>query len=117
MNKIINKTPHPVYILDNENRVVKVFPKSNGMIRVPEQIKNVGEMDGIPITTTKWGETTDVPKPRKDIFYIVSQLVKSALPHRYDFLVPKQIVRDKSGNIIGCKCLDIGETLPKNFKF
>lgn len=117
MHKIINKTPHPVYILDDNKKIIKMFPKSNGMIRVPENIKRVGTMDGIPITTTQWGETVDVPKPKRDVFYIVSQLVKSALPHRYDFLVPKNIVRDKDGNIIGCKCLDIGESVPKTLYF
>jgi len=117
MYKIINKTPHPVYILGDDNKVIKMFPKSNGMIRVPESIKSVGTINKIPITTTQWGETTDVPKAKKDVFYIVSQLVKSALPHRYDFLVPKQVIRDDSGNIIGCKCLDIGESVPKTLYF
>ena len=39
------------------------------------------------------------------VFYIVSQLVKNALPDRTDLLVPAEVVRDGNGNIIGCKSL------------
>ena len=105
---IINKTPHPVNMLDAENRIIKIFPKSTGMIRVPETQETIGELQGIPITSTKWGQTTDVPEPMKGIFYIVSQLVRTAYPYRTDLLVPKQVVRDSDSNILGCKCLDVG---------
>ena len=40
-------------------------------------------------------------------YYIVSQMVKSALPNRKDLLVPADVVRDKQGNILGCKTLGI----------
>lgn len=36
-------------------------------------------------------------------YYIVSQLVKNALPHRRDLIVPAEVVRDDTGNIIGCR--------------
>lgn len=107
--KIINKTPHAVYILDEDGTVLRMFPKSNGMIRVEEFPEEYGTIDGIPISSTTWGETKDVPKEKEGTYYIVSQLVKNALPNRRDLLVPKQVVRDKQGNIIGCKRLDIGK--------
>jgi hypothetical protein len=107
--RIINKVPHAVYILDDNDTVIRVFPKSNGMIRVEESSTDVGVIDGIPICSTIWGDTTDVPPPKKGIYYIVSQLVKTALPDRPDLLVPKAIVRDNDGTIIGCKRLDIGQ--------
>jgi len=105
---IINKTPHAVYILKDDNTVLKMFPKSNGMIRVPKENRDIGFIKGIPISCTQWGETTDVPSPRNGTYYIVSQLVRNALPNRPDLLVPEQIVRDDEGNIVGCKRLDIG---------
>ena len=40
-------------------------------------------------------------------YYIVSQLIKSALPKRVDLLVPAEVVRDDNGNIIGCRSLGI----------
>ena len=108
MTQIINKVPHAVYILDDNENIIKVFPKSNGMIRVAEFTEDVGELDGIPICSTTWGNTLDVPDPIPGTYYIVSQLVKNALPGRADFLVPKLVVRDSEGTIIGCKRLDIG---------
>ena len=112
MNKteiIINKTPHPVYILeDKTHRVIRMFPKSKGMIRVVETTKERESILGIPICSTRWGETTDVPAPMDGTYYIVSQLVKNALSHRPDLLVPKRVIRDRAGNIIGCLRLDIG---------
>lgn len=104
--KIINKTPHPVYILDEDNSVLKVFPKSVGMIRVPEQVIKNGEIAGIPISTTLFHEVEGAPEYQEGVYYIVSQLVRSMMPDREDFLVPKDIVRDKDGTIIGCRYLD-----------
>lgn len=109
MKKIINKTPHQVYILDKEDHsIVKVFPKSKGMIRVKEIVKNLEDIEGISITSTSWSKTIDVPDYKQGIYYIVSQLVKNAMPNRKDFLVPKGAVRDSEGNVIGCTTLDIG---------
>ena len=41
------------------------------------------------------------------VFYIVSQMVKNALPERKDLLVPAEIVRDNDGRIVGCKGFQI----------
>jgi hypothetical protein len=52
------------------------------------------------------GTSVEVPGSRvPSRYYIVSQLVKSALPSRNDLLVPAEVVRDASGNIIGCRSL------------
>ena len=107
--KIINKTPHAVYILNSsDHSILRVFPKSNGMIRVNEIVEDVGEIDGIPISVTTWGETSEIPEYTEGTYYIVSQLVKNALPKRKDLLVPKGAVRDDKGNVIGCTRLDMG---------
>jgi hypothetical protein len=104
--KIINASPHAIHILGPGNTIVRVFPKSNGMIRVKEYITDAEPIDNVPITNTKWGECDEVPAFVEGTYYIVSQLVKTALPHRKDMLVPKNIVRDGNGNIMGCMSLD-----------
>ena len=111
VEKIINKTPHAVYILNEDGTVLRVFPKSNGMIRVKENVTNMPNIDGIPICSTRWSKTVDVPKYVEGIYYIVSQLVKNAMPKRKDFLTPKGAVRDDKGNVIGCTHLDIGHQI------
>ena len=105
---IINKVPHPVYILDDTDSIIKMFPQSTGMIRLDEHSEDIGKINGIPICNTTWLNTASVPPAESGIYYIVSQLVKNAMPERPDFLVPKDVVRDNDGNIIGCRKLDLG---------
>lgn len=59
----------------------------------------------IPTTRTVFGRPVGLPEPKTDVWLIVSQLVKSALPDRTDLLVPTDIVRDANGSIIGCRSL------------
>ena len=107
--KIINKTPHAVYLLKEDKSILRMFPKSNGMIRVKENVKQLEPIDGIPVCSTSWGKTNEVPDYVEGTFYIVSQLVKNALPKRKDFLTPKGAVRDDKGNLLGCLRLDVGD--------
>lgn len=107
LKKIINKVPHPIYILDEENRVLHTFPKSNGMIRLAQVTNLIGDINGIPISETVFGAPDKLPLFKLNTFYIVSNLVKTALPDREDLLTPSNIVRNEEGVIIGCLSLDI----------
>lgn len=102
---IVNMTPHPVHIVDEKNNVIKTSPKSETMIRLSQTTESCGSIDGIPTSRTVFGSATNLPEFSDGIFYIVSQLVKSALADRTDLLVPAEVVRDEAGNIIGCKSL------------
>ena len=62
-------------------------------------------IDGIRTSYTVFGEPEGLPDFKDGVFYVVSQLVKSALPNRKDLLVPAEVVRDEKGQIIGCKSL------------
>ena len=143
-NKIKNMTPHPIAIVNGEGKVVRVI-ESSGLIRLTVTTVSQGEVDGIPLSKTVFGDPIGLPpenwiaqaqgnnefgqgktqqdavedcilrcgKDKSDIavscetFYIVSQLVKSALPNRSDLLVPAEMVRDEKGVILGCKSLGI----------
>lgn len=114
--KVINLTPHPIHIMDDSKKILKTYP-SKGLIRLKTNVVDAGIIiDNIPITTTEFGEpiyftelgeTKQFPKYRMGVFYIVSQLVKSALPERSDLLVPSNVIRDNNGNILGCMSLGI----------
>ena len=102
-------TPHPVIILDEENVPIARF-ESKGQIRLKTEIYLWGNLlthleEIIPITITYFGTPEGLPEREFQIYYIVSQLIKSALPDRTDLLVPAEVVRDKDGNIIGCRSL------------
>ena len=106
MSNIINKVPHPVNILDEEGRIIKMFPKSMGMARLQQKTVRVGFIGEVPLSRTTFGPPTDLPLQSQGTFFIVSHLVKSALPHRTDLLVPSELVKDSSGQIMGCLSLD-----------
>ena len=107
---ITNLTPHDVNIVRKVTKEVKwhvaTFP-SEGTVRLSTEIVSEGELLGIPLTRTKFGEPEGLPNFKQGRFYIVSQLVKSALPDRTDLLVPAELVRDEKGNIIGCCSLGV----------
>lgn len=108
MTQLINMTPHPITIVDENNNVIKSIPFSGNQIRLKVSTETlVDKISEIPISKTVFGEPEGLPDYVEGTYYIVSQLVKSALPHRKDLLVPAEMVRDEKGNIIGCKSLGI----------
>mgnify|MGYP001598752857 FL=1 len=61
---------------------------------------------GIPLFVTVGGDVTGLPEPVAGTIYIVSLLVRQAVPHRLDVLSPGQLVRDSAGQPVGCIGLD-----------
>ena len=99
---ILNMTPHSVNIIGDDNKIIKTFD-SVGIARCSQQTVTIGDINGIPLTTTSFGDVIDLPAPQDGVFFIVSRLVLSACPDRNDLLVPNDLVRDDNGNIIGAK--------------
>jgi len=100
-------TPHSVQILDRDsNAVLFDIPASGNLIRLKASTVNAGfTVNDVEITKTVFGNPEGLAKYQLGTFYVVSQLVKSALPDRTDLLVPAEVVRDEKGNIIGCYSL------------
>jgi hypothetical protein len=115
MNKLINLTPHPVTLMIGICNSASITLNSDGVARctqttnivdtlnIPCVFKNVG-ID-ISITETSFGDVEGLPESTDGTYYIVSRLVRQALPDRNDLLVPNEIIRDAAGNIIGCGSL------------
>ena len=106
MERIVNKTPHPVVILDEENKVIASLP-SEGVIRLASTTVDAGNCAGFRLTRTVFGKPEGLPEKEAGTRYVVSQLIKSALPQRADLLVPAEVVRDEAGNIVGCRSLGV----------
>ena len=104
MTNISNTTPHAINVI-GENNIT--FEPSGILIRLTTKIEVVGEINGIPLSKTVFGEPIGLPEFQDGTYYIVSQLVKSALPNRSDLLVPAEMVRDEKGQILGCKSLGL----------
>ena len=100
---IKNLTPHDVNIVKG-GKVIKTF-KPEGLVRCTQSTKVIGEVEGINITSTVFGDVEGLPAEVEGTYYIVSRLVLNACKSRNDLLVPNELVRDDKGNIIGCQSL------------
>ncbi|NFO58505.1 hypothetical protein FDB39_16980 [Clostridium botulinum] len=105
--KVINLTPHAVNIVQEDNMEELMVYESEGNARVETKSVYIGCLNGYtPIFKTEYGKVTGLPKEQEGTYYIVSMLVKQALPNRKDLLSPSQPCRDNEGRIIGCLGLE-----------
>ena len=103
---ILNFTPHDINIVGADGEVVQTIP-SSGLVRLATTTASAGMVDGIPLTKTVFGDPEGLPEIADGTYYIVSSIVKAALPDRADLLVPSEMVRDADGRIIGCRSLGV----------
>lgn len=104
MTTFVNLTPHDINIITSDG--VVTIQKSGNVARCAQSRQDVGVVNGISISTTKFGDVQDLPDSRTDVLFIVSALVRGAVPNRKDVLSPGTLVRDDGGNVIGCQGLD-----------
>ena len=93
----VNLTPHTINFYNYE------FLTSGIVARINENKKEHGLWGGIPLIEIEYGEVVDLPEPKDGVLYIVSHMLRAALPERKDLVSPGELIRDKEGNIIACK--------------
>ena len=59
----------------------------------------------VEILEVVYGEVINLPEYKKDVFYVVSGMVRAALPNRADLYSPGILVRDTAGVVQGCRGL------------
>lgn len=106
--KFINLTPHDITVIlpdtDVETNRRRTFHRDGTVARVSQIVTTVADkIDGIRIETVKFGPIVGLPQPVDDTLFIVSAMVKNAAGNRTDLVSPGGLVRDASGNVIGCK--------------
>lgn len=107
---MINLTPHAVH-LHLGNGEVLTFPPSGTVARAKELVRPAHESNGIRVVYCSYGEVEGVPPPCGTP-YLVSALVRAALPHRVDVFSPGELVRNEAGAVIGCRTLVANPPLP-----
>jgi len=105
--KLINLTPHVVTLHRADGGIMSVHP-SGEVARVSQVATQIGWVRNMPIITTRPGPVTGLPafEADEDAGYIVSALVRIALPDRIDLFSPADLVWDAAGAVIGCKALE-----------
>lgn len=107
---IRNLTPHALVLRGQDGQEVTV-PPSGIVVRVAPIESLVGEiaMDGVavPLIETMFGQIVGLPEPQEGTMYVVSSIVRAALPagSRPDVLVPARLVRDAQGRVIAAAAL------------
>jgi hypothetical protein len=102
MKKIINLTPHDIVIM-GENGEKIILSKDGTVARVTVNRKATESVNGIPIFTESYGDVVGLPNESEGVYWIVSALVRQAVPWRQDVLSPGELIRDEKGQPIGCK--------------
>ena len=100
-------TPHAV-ALHRADGTTETIPPSGAVARVSQVATRVGSVSGVPVVTTRPGPVTGLPAFEADdgVGYIVSALVRIALPERIDLFSPADLVRDAAGAVVGCRSLE-----------
>ena len=108
--EILNYTPHTVnaYLPDGSELP---FEPHGRPPRLQTDRRYLGEIEGIPFVERTMGDPEGLPYESDDIIYIVSKLVADAVTDRSDLAYPGEVIRDKHGNVIGCKGLCAGPGL------
>lgn len=74
MNSIINLTPHAIVVqLPDGQRVT--FAPAGPPARVSSTSVDVGDVAGVPVRATVWGDVVGLPAPAPGVTLIVSALV------------------------------------------
>lgn len=99
---IVNLTPHTINIVNAAGESVLAVPPSGVVARVRVTRDQVGEVDGVPLYKTTYGEPEGLPEPQSGTIYVVSALFRAAVPERDDVWQPGELLRNDAGQVVGC---------------
>lgn len=118
MIKLINLTPHAVRIFtaDGKTELVTVQPsgvvarvavsrQESGVVPIEADAERLLARDplaGIPVFVCAYGAVENLPATENGKIFIVSAMVRTAVPTRRDTLSPGELIRDDKGQPIGC---------------
>lgn len=106
MDQLINLTPHKLNVV-TENGTVTVEPSGTiarcSVTNTPVRILP----NGVTLYRTVYGEVTGLPEEQEGVIYVVSGLVRGAVPTRLDVASPGELIRNEEGQPVGCNGLSI----------
>jgi len=102
---IVNLTPHALHV--HTNGVIFTIAPSGPVARVSSERKLAGQVEGISLFRVSYGDVQDLPEPRQKTLFVVSGMVRAALPGRTDLVSPGELIRDAEGRPIGCLGLNV----------
>jgi hypothetical protein len=114
MKQIQNFTPHDInYYNDCVENPITVYKAFGGVARVEQaycwrglDFNWVDEDCPVRLVRSTYGDVTGLPAEDGKTLFIVSAMVRLALPERHDLISPAMLVRDEFGHIIGCRAFE-----------
>ena len=122
MSLLKNLTPHSISVFAADGKTLLVtVPPSGEVARVSVSRVETGvvpiepdaaailrhdPLAGIPVFVGTYGSVTGLPAPALGTIYIVSAMVRQAVPTRRDVLSPGELIRDAAGQPLGCRGLE-----------
>jgi hypothetical protein len=115
MERIVNLTPHPVTVIGGVADLPCVTYPSAGEARAEprrQQVDSIHVADDegpilVPIYRVSFGAIEGLPAPQLGTTYIVSRITaevaRDAGRPTDDLLIPDDLVRDDSGQPLGCR--------------
>lgn len=110
---LLNLTPHDITILDDNSQPIGKIPVSGWPVpRVDKEEEIVAYAHAygmeIPLKKVTYGRVQNMPDPIPNVLFIVSVIVKQALPERNDLLTVEDVVRHQvTQKVLGCRSLGI----------
>ena len=77
------------------------------MARCAQSNSPAGEFEGIALVAPSFGAVEGLPEPQEGVLFLVSALVRAAVPSRHDVASPGDLVRDPEGRVVGCRNLAV----------
>jgi len=101
--KLVNLTPHVVKIFDeNKNLVAEINPVAPPARVATKRVRSGALFGLIPVYSVEYGKVENLPPDDGETCYIVSAIVKAAVPDREDVFSPGELLRGEDGQPIGC---------------
>jgi len=104
MNKLVNLTPHTINIVGEGACDLPPAPPGTEA-RVSCTLTEIRRVNGVPCHISSYGEVQGLPEPVEGTLYVVSAMVRAAVPDRRDVASPGEQVRDERGRPCGCRGL------------
>lgn len=105
-----NWTTHPVRFMDLEADVsLCIQPEVEGPARMDMSMEPIEGSQYIMVTN--WGQALRLPPSREEgdrpVYFIVSSVVKTACPDRFDLVVPSKTIRNAQGKVFACSSFSV----------
>ena len=98
----VNLTPHVLNVVGGPS-----LPPSGAVARCASTTVEAGVVDGVALYRVQFGAVQGLPEPVEGTIYVVSALVRGAVPTRLDVASPGELVRGADGQPVGCRGLAI----------